>query len=81
MRRPRVISRERDKQTTRGVYVAPYLGPDGEIVLLAITSSRKLATSGPVIVPHGADRVAAAEALWDLLDRVDPPAVTVLRAL
>lgn len=55
----------------RGVYQAPWIGPDGEVVLIAITRQHKLA-AGPVTVPHGASRVGAADELWAVLDRVDP---------
>jgi hypothetical protein len=55
----------------RGVRQAPWFGPDGELVLLAITS--KHAKWKEVIVPHGASRVEAGEALEAELDLYDPP--------
>jgi hypothetical protein len=55
----------------RGVWQAPWLGPDGELVLIAITRSHAL-HGGPVVVPHGASRVDAADRLWALLERDDP---------
>jgi len=64
----------------RGVYVAPWMGPDGELVLLAITSSQRLAAP-PLTVPHGADRLAASDALWEALEREDPDRLTHLRAV
>lgn len=61
----------------RGVHVCPYLGPDGELVLVAVTSTgRRLCD--PVTIPHGADRVGAADALWARLESEDP--VPILRA-
>ena len=55
----------------RGVWIAPWIGPQGEVVLVAVTSAHRLAAA-PVTVPAGADRIAAAEALWDHLEAVDP---------
>lgn len=66
---------------SRGVYPAPWMGPKGETVLLPITADGRLATPGPVVVPHGASRIQAAEELWDLLDRTDPPRRPTIRAL
>lgn len=59
------------EQLTRGVYVAPWMGPDGELVLLAITSTARLACE-PITVPHGADRVLAADLAWGALEVADP---------
>lgn len=64
----------------RGVYVAPWCGPQGELVLLAITSAGRLACD-PLMIPHGADRVAAADALWDALEEADPDPRRHLRAV
>ena len=55
----------------RGVYVAPWMGPDGEFVLLAITREKKLACQ-PVVVPIGSNHVLASDELWDVLERDDP---------
>ena len=55
----------------RGVYAAPWIGPTDELVLIAITSDCRLAVE-PVIVPHGASRVDAADALYAKLDALDP---------
>jgi hypothetical protein len=55
----------------RGVYVAPWMGPDGEIVLLAISRERRL-VGEPFTVPIGGNHVAAGEALWERLDIADP---------
>lgn len=64
----------------RGVWVAPWLGDDGELVLIAVTRRGRLAAP-PFAIPHGADRVAASDAMWALLDVVDPDTVAVLRAV
>lgn len=55
----------------RGVWVAPWQGPNGEIVLFSIDSHSKL-VAGPFIVPAGSDHIAASEALWEELEAVDP---------
>lgn len=56
----------------RGLYVAPWMGENGEIILLAVTSTRRLAAP-PLEVPWGEDSVAFAERLQATLDEVDPP--------
>lgn len=55
----------------RGVYVAPWVGPNGEMVLIALTRFRRLAGE-PLMVPIGGNHVAAGEELWDRLETVDP---------
>ncbi len=55
----------------RGVYQAPWTGPNGELVLIAITADRKLACD-PVLVPHTASRVLASDAVYEKLDMLDP---------
>lgn len=64
----------------RGVYVAPWMGEQGELVLLAITSRSRLACP-PITIPHGADRVAASDAAWAAIEAVDPVADLRLRAI
>lgn len=62
----------------RGVWQAPWLGPTGELVLIAITRARAL-HGAPFIVPHGASRVDAANALLEGLDAIDPvPKIRVI---
>lgn len=56
----------------RGVWKAQWQGPNGEIVLLAISSDHKLLTGTPHVISVGGDHIAAADALWDLLDARDP---------
>lgn len=55
----------------RGVWVAPWLGADGELVLIAVSRRGRL-IGAPYLIPHGADRVAASDAMWALLDAADP---------
>ena len=55
----------------RGVWKAPWRGPNGELVLFAMDSKKRLA-DGPLTVSHQADHVKAADGMWELLDRVDP---------
>jgi hypothetical protein len=55
----------------RGVWQAPFFGPDGEMVLLAVTRDSRL-VGDPVIVPHGASRIAAADVMLDRLNSIDP---------
>jgi hypothetical protein len=64
----------------RGVYVAPWMGPDDELVLIAITAAGKLAAP-PLTIPHGASRLAASDELWAAVERVDPDPKTYLRAV
>jgi hypothetical protein len=58
-------------QLRRGVHVAPWMGPNDELILVAVTSTGRQAAPS-VIVPHGTDRLKVSDALWDLLDEVDP---------
>lgn len=55
----------------RGVWVAPWQGPNGEFVLFSLDSRSKL-VAGPMTVTIGGDHIAAAEALWEELDARDP---------
>ena len=61
----------------RGVWVAPWVGPEGELVVYAIQRNRQLATE-PLTIPHGANRLAIVDSLYELLDVVDPPADSTL---
>lgn len=56
----------------RGVHVARYMGPKGEIVLEPATSAGSLVTILPIVVPLGSNHIKAAEDLWDMLDAMDP---------
>lgn len=55
----------------RGVYIAPWKGPNGEFVLLAITREQKLACP-PRVIPIGGNHVQAGDEMWDLLESSDP---------
>jgi hypothetical protein len=61
----------------RGVYVAPWMGPDGEIVLIAITSRRRKLIEE--MIPRGADHVAFAVQVQAMLDEADPDTRPTLR--
>ncbi len=56
--------------TKRGVWKAPWRGPNDEVVLLAIDADGRLVTD-PVTIPIGADHEDVAFCLWQLLDEVD----------
>lgn len=56
----------------RGVHVAPWQGPEGELVLIAIDSHRGLLPDSITVIPHGASRVDASDALWEFLEQLDP---------
>jgi hypothetical protein len=56
----------------RGVWRAPWLGPNGELVLLIITHAHRL-HGQPVIIPNGADEGANIRRLTGELNRIDPP--------
>lgn len=55
----------------RGVWQAPFLGRDGEMILAAVDRNGRLV--GDVhVVPHGASRIDAADRLLAALDLADP---------
>jgi hypothetical protein len=62
----------------RGVWQAPFDGPDGEMVLVAVTSRGRI-VGEVAVIPHGASRVETAERMLAALDLADP--VAVLRAI
>ncbi len=55
----------------RGVWTAPWSGPNGELVLYAMDSRTHL-VAPPFAVSADNDHVAAADKLWDLIDERDP---------
>lgn len=57
----------------RGVWKAPWMGPQGEMVLLAVAGSHRL-VGEPKLLPRGCDFIAAHDQMWDLLDEGDPSA-------
>jgi hypothetical protein len=65
----------------RGVWIANFLGPNGEMVLLPVTSKGMLATGLPVIVPNGASRIDASDRCWDAIEATDPEPFMRLKAI
>ena len=55
----------------RGIWKAPWVGPNGELVLPTVTSRRTLLVP-PSVLTLGSDYVTTLGALWDLLDLRDP---------
>lgn len=63
----------------RGVFVAPWMGENGEIILVAVTSDgRRIAER---LVPFGVSGHLIADELWELLDAVDPDRRAVMRVI
>ncbi len=60
--------------TNRGVWLAPWTGAAGELVVFVMMSNKQLVTGQPITIPHGADRIALSEELWALLEKADPEA-------
>lgn len=56
----------------RGIYILPATGPNDEVVLFAVRTNRAVLSLNLTPIPKGADHVAAAYSLLDLLDEVDP---------
>lgn len=54
----------------RGVWLAPWQGPNGEMILVAVSGQRRRIAEHEV--PIGANHVDAAERLLDRLDLEDP---------
>lgn len=63
----------------RGIYTAPYRGPQGEPIMIAIDSRGRRLYDASVYHEQDADRVVSA--LWSLLDSQDPPPRPRLRTL
>lgn len=61
----------------RGLHIAPWMGAAGELVLLAITSGRRLAAP-PLEIPWGADSLSMAAELQAVLDEADPPIMRLI---
>jgi hypothetical protein len=62
----------------RGVWQAPFLGEDGEMVLVAVKRDGKLLCA-PLVIPHGGSRIDAGDMLLDRLDADDPiPALRII---
>lgn len=57
-------SRPADRPEGPAVLTAPWVGPNDEIVLIALDAHRRL-LGEPMVVPNGADHVAASDKMWD----------------
>ncbi len=55
----------------RGVWMAPWLGPNGEIILAAVDRNHRR-IGDEIMVPLGGNHLAASDELWDRVDRHDP---------
>jgi hypothetical protein len=55
----------------RGVYVAPWIGPNGETVLIAISRAGHL-VGDPLTIPIGGNHVGSGDDMWDRLEADDP---------
>jgi hypothetical protein len=63
----------------RGVYIAPWVGSNGEFVLIAISRTGQL-VGEPATIPLGYDHVLAGDELWERLDAKDPaPQLVIVR--
>jgi hypothetical protein len=63
----------------RGVFQAPWLGPNGEMVLVSINSRHE--KHEELTVTHGANRIDVGEAMEARLDAADPQNEAKPRAL
>jgi hypothetical protein len=54
----------------RGVYILPWTGPNGETILTAVDRHGRRVLDATVLPGHDD---AATLALWEMLDRTDPP--------
>ena len=59
-----------DKKLGRGVFTAPWVGRNGEVVIIAISQAGVKLSD--VEVPPTGDQVRVMEVLWQLLDSADP---------
>lgn len=59
------------ERLARGVWVLPYMGPNYELVLVAVRGDGR-AIGDPVMIPWGADSVKVAEDLWTLIEATTP---------
>jgi len=55
----------------RGVWIAPWMGPNGETVLVALNRhDRQL--GDVILIPAGGNHLAASDELWARVERDDP---------
>lgn len=65
------------KGVGRGVWVAPWMGPGGELVLVAVRRDDRMVDQR--MLTFGDDHVRASEELWAALERADPvPSLRVI---
>lgn len=55
----------------RGVWVAPWLGENGELIVVAVDRNKRQVGT-PRLIPFGGSHMAASNELWDELERHDP---------
>lgn len=55
----------------RGVWKAPWAGPNGELVFIVVDSKHRL-VGEPVLVPHGSHSMRLADEMWARLEAADP---------
>jgi len=65
------------EMASRGVWQAPWFGPDGELILVSVTRARRRLRE--VVIPHGGSRIEAADSLLAELERDDP--IPMLRVI
>lgn len=71
--------KQRGVKDNWGVWLADWTGPQGEMILVAMTSGRVKVIEE--MVPIGADHVAAQLRLLEQLEAVEPNARPMLRAI
>ena len=61
----------------RGVWVAPWMGPNGETIIVAVRRDGRQVESRALL--PGADHVGASDELWKILELADPaPSLKVI---
>ena len=54
----------------RGVWIAPWLGENGEMILVSVRRDRRRIEERPI--PTGSNSIAISDAMWDRLEAEDP---------
>lgn len=73
------VSKNRSHLWGRGVWLAPWLGPSDEMILVAVDGTGRMVAWSAVRQGAG-DQVAVADGLWAILEAVDPaPAQPTIR--
>ncbi len=55
----------------RGVWIAPWMGPNGEMILVGLNRHDRQ-IGDPLMIPLGGNHLAASDELWKRVDRDDP---------